>query len=158
MQLVCYVDAAHNCHPDGRGHYGFSFSLGRRDGAFYARSKKMSLTTLSSTESEYVALCEATREAVWIRHLLRDLGFPPTEPAVMMQDNKSTILMVKGHRNHQASKHINPKYHYTGEMLDAREVDLEYCPTTEMVADVLTKALHFSSHEKLMNALLGIIM
>ena len=157
IQLTCYVDAAHNCHPDGRGHYGYSFALGQRDGSFYARSKKLPLTTLSSTESEYVALCEATREAVWIRRLLGELGFPPSEPAIMMQDNQSTILMVKGHRNHQASKHINPKYHYTGEQ-EGKEIELQYCPTSDMVADVLTKALHFSSHEKLINALLGIIM
>ena len=158
VQLVCYVDASHNCHKDDRGHYGYLFSLGRSDGSLYARSKKLPLIMRSSTESEYVALCEATREAVWIHRLLGDIGFPPTDPAIIMQDNQSTILMVKGHRNHQASKHVNPKYHYTGERQEAKDIELKYCPTSEMVANILTKLLHFSSHEKLMQALLGIIM
>ena len=155
VSLICHVDAAHNCYEDGRGHYGYSFTLGYGDGSFFAKSKKMKLTTLSSTESEYVALCEATREAVWLRRLLSDIGFTEKRPTLMWQDNKSTIDMVKGHRSYQASKHINPKFHYTGEMVEMGEICLEYLPTDKMIADVLTKALPSVSHIKLTNQLLN---
>jgi len=123
VELICHVDAAHNCYDDARGHYGYSFSLGRNDGSFFATSKKMKLITLSSTESEYVALCEATREAIWLRRLLSDIGFMQNQPTLMWQDNLSTIDMVNGHRSYKASKHINPKFHYTGEMVDSKEVN-----------------------------------
>ena len=109
----------------------------------------MKLTTLSSTESEYVALCEATREANWLRRLLSDIGLGEKKPTLMWQDNKSTIDMVTGHRSYQASKHINPKFHYTGEMVEKGEIVLMYLSTDKMVADVLTKALPSVSRIKL---------
>ena len=155
IELQCYVDAAHHSYNDGKGHYGYSFALGDRDGCFFAKSKKMKLVTLSSTESEYVALCEAAREAVWLRRLLSDIGFGQKSPTVLWQDNKSTIDMVNGHRNFQSSKHINPKYHYTGEMVDRGELCLRYKPTGDMIADVLTKALPSTNHIKLSEWLLN---
>ena len=75
---------------------GYSFSLGELDASFYARSQKLKLTTLSSTESEYVALCEATCDAIWLRRLLVDIGFPQAKPTVLYEDNMSTIKFVKG--------------------------------------------------------------
>jgi hypothetical protein len=155
VTLRCHVDAAHNCYEDGRGHYGYSFSLGVNDGSFFAKSKKMKLTTLSSTESEYVALCEATREAIWLRRLLSDIGFADDSATIMWQDNLSTIDMVNGHRSYQASKHINPKFHYTGEMVEQGEIRLKHLATDKMTADVLTKALPSVSHIKLTNQLLN---
>ena len=73
----------------------------------------------------------------------------------MWQDNKSTIDMVTGHRSYQASKHINPKFHYTGEMVEKGEIVLKYLSTDKMIADVLTKALPSLSHIKLTNQLLN---
>ena len=77
------MDAAHHSYPDGKGHYGYSFALGSQDRCFFANSKKMKLVTLSSTESEYVALCEAAREVVWLRRLLKEIGFAQKTPTVM---------------------------------------------------------------------------
>eukprot|EP01036_Dinobryon_divergens_P036448 gene36448-47456_t len=51
FNLVCYVDASHNCYDDGKGHYGYTLSLGEGSGAFYAKSSKLRINTLSSTES-----------------------------------------------------------------------------------------------------------
>ena len=115
----------------------------------------MKLVTLSSTESEYVALCEAAREAIWLRRLLKDIGFNQKASTIMWQDNMSTIDMVNGHRNFQSSKHINPKYHFTGEAVEKGELCLVYKPTAEMVADVLTKALPARSHIKFAEILLN---
>ena len=155
VNLECFVDASHNCYPDGRGHYGYCFCLGRGDGAFFAVSKKLKLTTLRSTESEYVALCEATRETVWFRRLLADLGFAVPGPTTMWQDNQSTIQMVDGHRNFQSSKHINPKFHYTGEQVEAGLIRLAYLDTAEMTADILTKPLPGASYKYLAAKLLN---
>ena len=155
ITLHCSVDASHNCYNDGKGHYGYAFSLGPLDGAFFACSKKIKLVTLSSTESEYVALCEAARDTIWLRRLLADMGFPQKEPTVVYQDNQSTIAFVAGHRNHKSTKHINPKFHFTGEAVDNGEIRLVHMPTEHMVADVLTKALHRSHHLRLSSVLLN---
>ena len=133
-----------------------TFALGRDDGAFFAVSKKIKLITLSSTESEYVALCEASREIIWLRNLLADLGFQQLAPTTVFQDNKSTIEMVHGHRNHRASKHISPKYHFTGECVEDGLIALEYMSTKTMLADVLTKPLARPLHTWMASRLLNL--
>jgi hypothetical protein len=148
MNLVGSVDASHNQYEDGRGHYGYSFSLGRGNGSFDAKSSKMKLNTLSSTESEYVAFCEATREAIWLRRLLSDMGFPQVGPTIIYEDNTSTIQMLEGAYNHKASKHVNPRYHFSKSAIVDGEVSVEHLVTTEMESDMLTKALPIHSHWK----------
>ena len=39
------------------------------------------------------------------------------------------------------TKHIGIKYHYIREQVNSRKVELKYCPTEDMIADVLTKGL-----------------
>lgn len=141
IELSCYCDAAHHSYEDGKGHYGYMCSLGDPDGAFFAVSKKAKLTTLSSTETEYVALCEATKEVVWLRRLLEELGWKQKSATVIWEDNQSTIDQVHGHMNFQSSKHINPKFHFTGEQYELGEIEVVHCPTDEMLADFLTKGL-----------------
>jgi len=155
VELTCYADAAYNVYPDARSHIGYTFSLSKQDGSFYAKSRKTKLTALSSTEAEYVALCEACRDAVWLRRLLSDMGFPQNKPTLIWQDNKSTIDFVRGHRQHQASKHINPEFHYSGEMVAKGEIRIEHISTKMMVADILTKALPSYDHDRLGNLLLN---
>ena len=153
--LVCHVDASHNCYDDARGHYGYCFSLGERDGVFYAKSSKLKLTTLSSTESEYVALCEAARDIVWLRRLLEDLGFPQRQATVVYEDNMSCIEMVQGRSNHKASKHINPKFHFACEQVKKGKMVVIHKITKLMIADILTKALSFVSHRSLSSLILN---
>jgi hypothetical protein len=65
--LICFVDAAYNCYEDAKSHYGYCFSFGENDGCFYGKSKKAKVTALSSTEAEYVAIFEASRDINWMR-------------------------------------------------------------------------------------------
>ena len=153
--LVGCVDASHNQYDDARGHYGYSFSLGRGNGSFDAKSTKMKLNTLSSTESEYVAFCEATREAVWLRRLLSDIGFPQPECTTIYEDNTSTIQLLEGTYNHKASKHVAPKFHYARDIIANGEVCVEHLITTEMEADMLTKPLATQVHWKFTKKLLN---
>jgi hypothetical protein len=155
MRLMCHVDASFNLYEDGRSHYGYSFSLGNDDGAFYAKSQRMKLQPLSSTEAEYVALCEAGRDIVYIRRILVDIGYGCNEPTIVYEDNKSTIEMVMGNMRHKSSKHINPKYHYTV-LLAHRGIILMVHKITElMIADIFTKALGWILFKSLREYLLN---
>ena len=51
---------------------GYCFFLG--DSLISWRSKKQTVTSRSSTESEYRALADATSELIWLRWLLEDIG------------------------------------------------------------------------------------
>jgi hypothetical protein len=151
-----HADSSHNSYTDAKGHLGYCFSLGEHDRSFYCKSAKIKLTTLSSTESEYVALCEAARDAVWLRRLLRDIGFPQSSPTVMFENNKSCIDMVHGMSNHKASKHINPKFHFTCDQVRKGKMVIRHKDTEIMVADLLTKPLGKASHDRLSKLMLNI--
>ena len=155
--LVCHVDASHNCYDDARGHYGYCFSLGEGDGVFYAKSAKLKLTTLSSTESEYVALCEAARDIVWLRRLLGDIGFTQNDATKAYEDNMSCIEMVQGRSNHKASKHINPKFHFACEQVRKGKMVVVHKATNLMVADILTKALSSLPFQALTSLILNMV-
>jgi hypothetical protein len=63
-------------------------------------------------------------------------------PAVIYQDNQSTIAMLKnGMSKSDRTRHIAIRYFWTKEKVDSGSLEISYIPTDEMVADVLTKPL-----------------
>ena len=75
-QLHAWSDAAYLMHRDSRSHSGVCFSLGDNTGVFHARSNKQTMVTLNSTEAETYAAVEATKDIVYFRATLEELGFP----------------------------------------------------------------------------------
>ena len=155
IELQCMVDASFNTYHDGKCHYGYAFFLSSGDAAFYSVSKRMKVQPLSSTEAEYVAFCEACRDAVFLSRLLRDIGFPCKGPIKMFEDNKSCIDMLNGRSRHTASKHINPKFHYGRDMVSHGVVVPVYVATAEQTADLFTKALGLTVFAPLQSKLLN---
>ena len=75
LVLSGYSDADWAGDPtDRRSTTGYCFYLG--DSLISWRSKKQSVISRSSTESEYRALADATAELIWLRWLLADMGVP----------------------------------------------------------------------------------
>ena len=101
-------------------------------------SKKQPVVALSTTEAEYVALSAATQEAVWLSRLLTDIKAPPKAPIVIKEDNQGTIAVARNPVSHNRTKHIDIKFHYVREALEDGIIDLTYCPTEQMTADMLT--------------------
>lgn len=130
---------------------GFVFLL--NNGAVAWSSKLQTLVTLSSTEAEYVALCAAAQEATSLRGLLQeiyDLELPPIE---IHEDNQSTIKLAETSSYHKRSKHIDVKFHFTRQAVEAGTVTLAYSPTSDMIADALTKPLCKIKHHKFVQGL-----
>ena len=65
-------------------------------------------------------------------------------------NNKSTILLAENGRHSagKRSRHLNIKYFYITDQLERKEVEIEYCPTDEMIGDFNTKALQGSKYMK----------
>ena len=110
-------------------------------GAISWRSKKQTSVALSTAEAEYVALASTAQEALWLQHLLTDLITEPLGSMVIYEDNQSAITMTKGPQFHGHSKHISIKYHFIRDLVTDGTVEVKYCPTQEMIADMLTKGL-----------------
>jgi len=115
------------------------------------RSKKQTCVALSTAEAEYMALAGAAQEAIWMRQLSSELKNGPTEATTIFEDNQSAICMAKNPQFHGRAKHIGIKYHFIREQVSSGTVDLKYCRTDEMIADMLTKGLSRDRLTKLRN-------
>lgn len=137
--LVGYVDADGSMAEDRRAILGYTFLID--GGAVSWSSKRQSIVSLSTTESEYVAATHATKEALWLRSLIRELFTPITSPTTLFSDNQSAIALTKDHQYHTQTKHIDICFHFICWVIDNDKLRLIYCPTADMIADTLTKAL-----------------
>jgi hypothetical protein len=108
-------------------------------------SRKQQTISTSTTEAEYVGLCNAAKEAVWIRNFLRDLGRGEytggTHATRILWDNKGALRLVANPEFHSRSKHIDVQHHYVRELLENGTISVDYTRTSEMAADCLTKPL-----------------
>ena len=132
---------------------GYMFSLAGATVSW--KSKRQTVVALSSTEAEYIALCLAAQEAIWLRSLLESLGFKQSKATKLYEDNQGAIALTKNPKTHSRTKHIDIKYHYIREAVDKKDIELVYCPTDKMVADILTKGLPRPKFDEL-RSLMGI--
>jgi len=105
------------------------------------KSKKQSTVALSTAEAEYNALNSAAQEAIWLQQLMRDITGIPSEPIVIYEDNQAAIAMSKDVRFHSRCKHLSIKTHFIRDHVRKGDINVVYCPTSNMIADFLTKAL-----------------
>eukprot|EP00253_Pinus_taeda_P025567 PITA_25567 len=117
----------------------YAMSLGL--GAVSWRSRNQSVLPDSTTEAEYVAETEATKEIVWLRKILDDLQVKQVQSTPLMIDNTSAIKLAKNPKFHDRTKHINTKYHLIQHHVEAKTIHLRHCSTNEQTANIFTKAL-----------------
>ena len=138
-----FVDASHHVHPDFRSHTGATMTMGR--GGLYNRSLKQKINTRSSTESELVAVDDIMPLILWTNNFLEAQGFK-TNNTIIYQDNKSAILLEKNGKlsSSKRTRHIEARYFFIKDCQDKGKVEVQYCPTDDMVADYFTKPLQGS--------------
>ena len=71
---------------------GFVFDVVR--GCVFWSSKKQVSVAISLVEAEYMALANTTKEAVWLRTLLKEVGYPQSQATIMHADNQDTIALA----------------------------------------------------------------
>jgi len=135
-----YVDGSHQIHNDCKGHTGALMTLGK--GAIASSSRKQKINTKSSTETELVAVDDKLGDILWMRYFLESQGYT-IDDNIIYQDNMSTLSLEKNGRisGSGRTKHIRAKYYLVKDKYETDEIDLKYCPTDLMWADVLTKPL-----------------
>ena len=87
-------------------------------------------------------------EQIWIHRLLKELGFDISNQNTIYTDSQSAIALAQNPEHHARTKHINIQYHFVRNCVEEDKLHLEYCPTEDMVADGLTKALGPERHWK----------
>ena len=73
--------------------------------------------------------------------IVQDLKEPQNKASVVYEDNQAAIKISENPINHPKTKHIATKYHFTREQLESGQIALEFCPTEQMIADIMTKPL-----------------
>jgi hypothetical protein len=103
--------------------------------------QKQELVTLSTVEAEYVAVTHAAKEAIWLRRLIGDLHIPTAIATTLFCDNQAALHLAKTDNYHARTKHIDTRYHFVCDIEKHGKISLAFCPTDDMTADILTKAL-----------------
>ena len=143
--LLGYCDADWGTSMDDRRSItGWVFLVA--GGAISWQSQRQKSVALSTVEAEYMAASNATKEAVWLRTLLDELGETQSNPTTILTDNQGSIALAKNPEHHQRSKHIDIRYHFIRERLADGVIQLEYVPGHQMAADQLTKPLPKEAH------------
>ncbi|TPX55413.1 DNA-directed DNA polymerase [Spizellomyces sp. 'palustris'] len=112
-------------------------------GAIARKSSKQRCTALSTVEAEYIAASDCAREVIWMRNLLAELGFLEVKqhPTMLKMDNNGTMELAKNTLILQRTKHIDIRYHFLREHIKSGKISVKRCPTQQLTADVLTKAI-----------------
>ena len=148
-----YVDASYNVHVDSKGHSGWAGFFG--GGVLMCSSKKQSITSGSSTESELIAISDGLKDITWAYYFMEEQGYDMS-PSVIFQDNESTIKLAKnGRRSSNRTKHINNRFFRIHDKFKNDEIDLHYCASEGMWADGLTKPLQGKAFIEFRNNLLN---
>ncbi|CAI7791437.1 unnamed protein product [Closterium sp. NIES-53] len=124
---------------------GYTFSLGF--GSVLWRSTRSSSVLGSSCEAEIYAGAMAAQELRWLTYLLTDLGERPRSPPVLYVDNKAMLALCHEQRLEHRTKHIALRYFL------ARQLRLSYVASRANTANVFTKALGSSDHQRFCTAL-----
>jgi hypothetical protein len=122
---------------------GYLFNIA--GGIVSHQSHKQHTVAHSSTESEYMAMSEAAREAIARFHLLHELNLKIPAPLIL-SDNQGALAIAENPTNYQRAKHIDLRYHFIRHALENGQIRLDYIPTAQQTADVLTKALGPQKH------------
>jgi hypothetical protein len=139
IDLVGYSDASYLNEFEPKATSGWIFLIA--NAAICWSSKKQNITASSTMEAELVALFDASKESIWIRQLLLELEIPLRLPVVIYEDNQPGLAFLKDVGVSSKSRHIRIRYYALRDEDAFGYLRFVYCPTNDMVADMLTKSV-----------------
>lgn len=109
-------------------------------------SKLQQVVSLSTTEVEYIALTEGTKELIWLQCLFGDFDCPQ-QGSTLYCDSKSSIDLAKNAVFHSRTKHIEVRYHFIRSKLEEGKIWVLKINTKENPSDALTKVVQREKFE-----------
>ena len=112
--------------------------------------------TRSSTEAELIATDDVSIMVLWTKLFMEAQGHKINQN-IMCQDNKSTILMLNNGKRSSGkrTRAFNIRYFFLTDQIEKGHLAVEYCPTTGMVADYMSKPLQGKLFQKFRKAIMG---
>jgi hypothetical protein len=140
LNAYCDADWAGDV-SDRKSTSGFVLMLS--GGPVIWKSAKQKCTALSTVEAEYIAASDATREIIWASRFIQEIDPQQIKdsPITLKIDNNGARELANNSMISQRTKHIDIRYHFIRESIKSGAILLQRCPSKDMTADVLTKAL-----------------
>lgn len=141
-RLVTFVDADYGGAHDSRSTSGHVVLM--NGGPILWASKVQKLTAQSTTEAETIAAAEVTKEVVYLRGFLEELGITDevdAGPSLIMEDNSAVTAFAKNLKNRASAKHYVVRLRFLQEMTNRMRVKFIQTPTHDQLADIFTKPL-----------------
>ena len=98
--------------------------------------------TLSTTEAEYVAVSEASKEVKFLANLLEVMKISFEKPIKMRIDNVGALFLVKNRNTSERTRHIDSRYHFIRGLLEDGLVEVEFVRSEDNISDIFTKNLN----------------
>lgn len=137
MELKGFVDSDHAGDRDGsKSTTGYVYTVGGTAVSWISKLQKV--VALSTTEAEYIAVTEASKEMIWLQRLLGELGIKGVG-GKLCSDSQSAIHLAKNGAFHSKTKHIKLRYHFIRKLLEDGELILEKIDGSKNPADKFTK-------------------
>jgi hypothetical protein len=138
--LSSFVDTAHAADPKTRCSItGFTVMLSGAAIAF--KTKLQKVVTTSSTEAELVTAVAAAKVIRYLRSILTDLGYPPSGPTVLHEDNQAILDIVNKEVPSKCTHHIDIQYFALQDWHACGLIKMAYVPGVINPADQVTKAV-----------------
>lgn len=128
LQLIVYCDSDWSAFPITRRSLGSYVAL-------------LGGSPISSAEAEYRDIAAVTREINWLRNLMTDLGFPPTQSVHLFCDSQAAIHIAANPVFHERTKYIEPDFHSVRDAITDGILSTIHVHTQDQLADILTKVL-----------------
>ena len=137
LKLEGYVDSDFTGEVDHRrSTTGYVFTMAGTAISWMSQLQK--IVTISTTEAEYVAVTESSKELIWLQGLLAELGFDQVMN-VLHSDSQSAIHLAKNSAFHSRTKHIDIRYHFIRSLIEEDVLKLVKIAGSKNPADMLTK-------------------
>jgi hypothetical protein len=138
--IVAYVDASYATN-DAEAHSTSGCVIKMFENNLVAwSSRRQSTVALCTMIAEYYALCDITRDIMWMRQFIESLRIDISNPTIVYEDNAGCIEISSNPSNHKGTRQLNTKLFFVRDELN-KSIKLEYIRTEENVADFFTKSL-----------------
>ena len=105
------------------------------------RSKKQQVVVRSSTEAEFRGMTIRICELIWIRNLLKDIGYEQKDAMKLYYDNKSAIEIANNPVQHDRIKYVEIDRHFIKEKIEDDTIIFSFVKSEQQLADMLTKVV-----------------
>jgi hypothetical protein len=92
-------------------------------------------------------------ELLWLRKLLKELGYSTCKEISLFCDNKAVIAIAQNLVQHDRTKHIEIDRYFIKKNLETKTINFSFVKSGQQLADILTKAVPSKSFHEVLDKL-----